>query len=80
MVVWSRLKKIGRSTAFCERFFHGVVKENYFGREILVKVYDKTKGNTRFFKEFLKDHYGILEGGFATLNRLEIFLCHCQVS
>ena len=52
----------------------GALEEKYFGREILVKVYDKTKGNTSFFKEFLKDHCGILQGGVATLNRLEIFL------
>ena len=50
------------------------LEENYFGREILVKEYDKTEENTSVFKEFLKDHYGILQGGFATLNRLEIFL------
>ena len=50
------------------------LEENYFGREILVKKYDKTEENTSFFKEFLKDHYGILQGGFVTINRLEIFL------
>jgi hypothetical protein len=34
----------------------GVSEENYFGGDILVKIYDKSKGNTIFFKEFLKDH------------------------
>jgi len=51
-----------------------VTKEKCFGENILVKEYDKTNENTSFFKEFLKDHYGILQGGFATLNCLEIFL------
>jgi hypothetical protein len=46
------LKKIGHSTAFCERFFMVSLEENYFGREILVKVYDKTKGKTSFFRNF----------------------------
>ena len=67
------LEKIGYSTAFCVRFFDGVSEGKCFGGEILVKIYDKTKRNPSFFKEFLKDHCGILQGGFAALNRLEIF-------
>ena len=37
-----------------------------------MKIYDKTKGNTSFFKEFLKDHCGILQGG-PLPNRSGIF-------
>ncbi len=33
-----------------------VSEETYFGGEILVEIYDKTKGNASFFKGFLKDH------------------------
>lgn len=47
----------------------GVWEENYFGGDILVKIYDKSKGNTSFFKEFLKDHAS-LQGGFVTCCRL----------
>jgi len=43
------LEKIGHSTAFYERFLMGALEENYFGGEILVKIYDKNKGNTSFF-------------------------------
>jgi len=43
------LKKIGHSTTFCERFSMGSLEENYFGGEILVRIYDKTKENTRVF-------------------------------
>jgi hypothetical protein len=34
----------------------GVSEENYFGGEILMEIYDKTKENASFFKGFLKDH------------------------
>ena len=55
MVGYYGLEKIGYSTAFCVRFFDGVSEGKCFGGEILVKIYDKTKRNPSFFKEFLKD-------------------------
>ena len=49
------LEKIGYSTAFYVRFFDGGAEGKCFGGEILMKIYDKTKRNPSFFKEFLKD-------------------------
>jgi hypothetical protein len=55
-MVYYGLSKTGHSTAFYARFFDEDVRGKHFGGDILVKIYDKTKGKTSFFKVFLKDH------------------------